>query len=104
MISVGLRPCSGALVVLAFALSQQLLLAGIAATFLMGLGTAITVSALAAVAVYFKSFARVRAKAGGRVWTEVFATAELAGAFVFSGSVRFCSTPHFDRTQFVQMV
>jgi len=85
VVSVGLRPCSGALVVLAFALSQQLLLAGIAATFLMGLGTAITVSALAAVAVYFKSFAKLRAEAGGRVWTEVFATAELAGAFVVFG-------------------
>ncbi len=38
VMSVGLRPCSGALVVLAFALSQDLLPAGIAATFLMGLG------------------------------------------------------------------
>src|SRR5690606_32429551 len=42
VVSVGLRPCSGALVVLVFALSQGLLPAGIFATFLMGLGTAIT--------------------------------------------------------------
>jgi len=82
---VGFRPCSGALVVLAFALSQQLLLAGIAATFLMGLGTAITVSALASLAVYFKGMAKARAAKGARFWGEVFAIAELAGAFVVFG-------------------
>ncbi len=38
VMSVGLRPCSGALVVLAFALSQDLLPAGIAATFFDGVG------------------------------------------------------------------
>ncbi len=85
IVSVGLRPCSGALVVLAFALSQQLLLAGIAATFLMGLGTAITVSMLAALAVYFKGLAKARALAGGRFWGEIVGTAELAGAFLVFG-------------------
>jgi len=85
IVSVGLRPCSGALVVLAFALSQQLLLAGIAATFLMGLGTAITVSVLAALAVYFKGMAKARASAGGRFWGEAVAIAELAGAFLVFG-------------------
>ncbi|MFT6657146.1 DUF1007 family protein [Maritalea sp.] len=85
IMSVGLRPCSGALVVLAFALSQQLLLAGIAATFLMGLGTAITVSGLAAIAVYFKNFAKTRAAAKGGFWHEVLGTAELVGAFLVFG-------------------
>ncbi|MGJ8528035.1 DUF1007 family protein [Maritalea sp.] len=85
IISVGLRPCSGALVVLAFALSQGLLLAGIAATFLMGIGTAITVSILAAIAVFAKGFAKRRALAGGTIWGEVLATGELVGAFVVFG-------------------
>lgn len=49
--AVGLRPCSGALVVLVFALSQQVYPAGIAAVFLMGIGTGLTVSVLALVAV-----------------------------------------------------
>jgi len=49
--AVGLRPCSGAILVLVFALAQGLFWAGIAATFAMGLGTAITVAAIAVLAV-----------------------------------------------------
>lgn len=49
--SVGVRPCTGALLVLIFALTNGLLWAGVAATFAMALGTAITVSVLAAAAV-----------------------------------------------------
>jgi nickel/cobalt exporter len=49
--AVGLRPCSGAILVLVFALAQGLFWAGIAATFVMGLGTAITVAAIAVLAV-----------------------------------------------------
>ncbi|MDB5613327.1 MAG: hypothetical protein JWQ22_980 [Devosia sp.] len=58
VLAVGMRPCSGALVVLVFALSQGVLLAGIAAVLLMGLGTAITVSLLATIAVTAKGLAR----------------------------------------------
>ena len=56
--AVGLRPCSGAILVLVFALAQGLFWAGIAATFVMGLGTAITVAAIAVVAVSAKDVAR----------------------------------------------
>jgi ABC-type nickel/cobalt efflux system permease component RcnA len=56
--SVGIRPCSGAIIVMIFALSQGLLWAGIFATFAMALGTAITVSALAALAVGSKELAQ----------------------------------------------
>ena len=49
--AVGLRPCSGALIVLVFALAQGLFWAGAAATFVMGIGTAITVAVIATVAV-----------------------------------------------------
>lgn len=49
--SVGIRPCTGAILVLVFALSQGLLWAGVFATFAMAIGTAITVSVLAALAV-----------------------------------------------------
>jgi ABC-type nickel/cobalt efflux system permease component RcnA len=51
ILAVGVRPCSGAIIVLVFALSQGLLAAGIAATIVMGLGTGLTVAALAVFAV-----------------------------------------------------
>ncbi len=56
--AVGLRPCSGAILVLVFSLAQGLFWAGIAATFLMGLGTAITVATIAVVAVSAKGLAK----------------------------------------------
>jgi nickel/cobalt transporter (NicO) family protein len=62
--AVGLRPCSGAILVLVFALAQGLFYAGVAATFVMGLGTALTVSAIAVLAVGAKGLAR-RLTAGG---------------------------------------
>ena len=49
--AVGIRPCSGAIIVLVFALAQGLFWAGAAATFVMGIGTAITVAAIATLAV-----------------------------------------------------
>jgi nickel/cobalt transporter (NicO) family protein len=56
--AVGLRPCSGAILVLVFSLAQGLFWAGIAATFLMGLGTAITVATIAIIAVSAKGLAK----------------------------------------------
>jgi len=56
--AVGLRPCSGAILVLVFALAQGLFWAGIAATFVMGLGTAITVSAIAVLAISARGVAQ----------------------------------------------
>ena len=56
--AVGIMPCSGAILVLVFALAQGLFWAGIAATFVMGLGTAITVAAIAVIAVSAKDLAR----------------------------------------------
>jgi nickel/cobalt exporter len=56
--TVGIRPCSGAILVLVFALAQGMFWAGIAATFVMGLGTAVTVAAIAIIAVSAKDVAR----------------------------------------------
>jgi len=64
--AVGMRPCSGAILVLVFALAQGLFWAGIAATFVMGLGTAITVATIAVMAVSAKGLARrLSAGSGG---------------------------------------
>jgi nickel/cobalt transporter (NicO) family protein len=56
--AVGIRPCSGAILVLVFALAQGLFWTGVAATFVMGLGTAITVATIAVIAVSAKDLAR----------------------------------------------
>jgi nickel/cobalt exporter len=64
IVAVGMRPCSGAIIVLVFALAQGLFWAGVAATFLMGLGTAVTVAVIATIAVGARAsaarFARAR--------------------------------------------
>jgi nickel/cobalt exporter len=57
VVAVGARPCSGAIIVLVFALAQGLFWAGVVSTFIMGLGTAITVAAVASIAVSAKSWA-----------------------------------------------
>jgi ABC-type nickel/cobalt efflux system permease component RcnA len=57
IVAVGLRPCSGAILVLVFALAQGIFWAGVAATFVMGLGTAITVAAIATLTVTATAFA-----------------------------------------------
>jgi nickel/cobalt transporter (NicO) family protein len=83
-LAAGIRPCAGALIVLVFSLSQGLFAAGIAATFAMALGTALTTSAIATLAVFFKAMAlRI---AGGRGASGAIAIAGLellAAAFVF---------------------
>jgi nickel/cobalt transporter (NicO) family protein len=58
IIAVGLRPCSGAILVLVFALAQGLFPLGVAATLVMGLGTAITVAGIATFAVCAKGVAQ----------------------------------------------
>ncbi len=63
VVAAGARPCSGALLILAFALAQGLFAAGIAAVAAMSLGTAITTGALACLAVFAKGLA-VRFAAG----------------------------------------
>jgi nickel/cobalt transporter (NicO) family protein len=64
--AVGLRPCTGAILVLIFANARGLYWAGIASTFAMAAGTFLTVSLIAAIAVYSKKFALRLAKRDGR--------------------------------------
>jgi nickel/cobalt exporter len=62
VVAVGLRPCSGAIIVLIFALAQDLFWTGVGATLIMGLGTAVTVAAIATVAVSARDVASRIAK------------------------------------------
>jgi nickel/cobalt exporter len=58
IVAVGLRPCSGAILVLVFALAQGLFWAGVLSTFIMGIGTAITVAIIATIAVAARGWAK----------------------------------------------
>lgn len=80
--AVGIRPCTGAILVLVFALTQGLFWAGIASTFAMALGTAITVSALAVMAVGSRGLA-VRLSGGDSVWAgRIEGLAAIGGSFL----------------------
>jgi nickel/cobalt transporter (NicO) family protein len=93
IVAVGLRPCSGAIIVLVFALAQGLFWIGAASTFVMGLGTAITVSIIATLAVVARGLAGrlAQAKPGaGMLLLRGFETAAAAlivafGALLLTG-------------------
>jgi nickel/cobalt transporter (NicO) family protein len=78
VVAVGIRPCSGALIVLTFAVLNGLYLGGIFSVLAMALGTAITVSTLATVAVLAKNLALkyTKATSAGRVMRGI----EIGGA------------------------
>ncbi|MBX9588319.1 MAG: nickel/cobalt transporter [Hyphomonadaceae bacterium] len=63
--AVGIRPCTGAILVLVFAIGQGLWWAGVFSTLAMALGTAITVSVLATMAVGSRELAKRLAGSGG---------------------------------------
>ena len=94
VLSIGIRPCSGAVLVLLFAEVLGLRWAGIAAVLAMSLGTAGAVGVLAVLAVNFRRLAGALA-GGGRHW--VFAGQAVAflggivitalGASLFFGSL-----------------
>lgn len=79
IMAVGLRPCSGALIVLSFAFLNDLWLGGVLSVFAMALGTAITVSILAIMAVTAKNWA-VTLAGGGKTASSVHAAIEIGGA------------------------
>jgi ABC-type nickel/cobalt efflux system permease component RcnA len=90
-LSVGIRPCTGAILVLVFALSQGLLWAGVFATFAMALGTAITVSVLASLAVGSRELA-TRLAGGESRWG---ARVEIAAGLIGSTLVLVMGTAFF---------
>jgi ABC-type nickel/cobalt efflux system permease component RcnA len=65
IVAAGLRPCSGAILVLVFAAAQGILYAGVGATLAMAAGTAVTTGALAWLAVHAKNIAQRFTEKGG---------------------------------------
>jgi ABC-type nickel/cobalt efflux system permease component RcnA/ABC-type uncharacterized transport system substrate-binding protein len=82
--AVGIRPCTGAILVLVFAIGQGLWWAGVLSTFVMAIGTAITVSVLAAGAVGFRE---ATARIAGRGSSKWGARVQLAAGFGGAGLV-----------------
>ncbi|GCA47737.1 nickel/cobalt efflux protein RcnA [Sinorhizobium sp. KGO-5] len=81
IVAVGLRPCSGALIVLSFALLNGLYLGGVLSVFAMSIGTAITVSILATMAVTAKGIA-VRYASSDSAAARISNGIEIAGALL----------------------
>lgn len=91
VLAVGVRPCSGAVIVLLFALAQGLLFSGVLAALAMSVGTAITVSVLAAASVALRRGALTMAAASSR-W-QSYAANTLA--FVGAGAVTLFGVTFF---------
>jgi nickel/cobalt exporter len=88
VVSVGLRPCSGAIIVLVFALAQGMFWAGVASTFVMGIGTAIAVGTIATLAVGAKAVAKRLARDQAGYGSVLVCGAEVgAGALILAFGV-----------------
>ncbi|MES0811848.1 DUF1007 family protein [Roseibium sp. SCPC15] len=82
VLAVGLRPCTGALVVLVFALSQGMIAAGVMSTLAMAVGTGITVSILAGLAVGAKDLAVRLFGEGSLMSIRIHRAIEILGATI----------------------
>lgn len=82
ILAIGIRPCSGALIVLVFALSQKLFAAGVLSTLVMGLGTGLTVSMLAVFAATSRKTAIRLAGARAGWATGIAKSFEIGGALI----------------------
>jgi len=89
IIAVGLRPCSGALLVMTFSMLNGLYLGGLLSVLAMSIGTALTVSLLAIIAVFAKGTAMRFTGKGSRLSTWVGNSIEILGALlvVFTGII-----------------
>lgn len=83
IVSIGIRPCSGALIVLVFALSQGLFTAGVVSVFAMAVGTGLTVTLIAVLSVFARG-AMMRSVSGNSARTAALsAGVQIAAAGLF---------------------
>lgn len=83
ILAVGLRPCTGALIVLIFCFANSLYLAGAASTLAMSIGTGLAVSAMAIMAATAKNVALRFAVAQESVGTVTRYIEIVAALFIF---------------------
>ncbi|WP_112602873.1 nickel/cobalt transporter [Rhizobium sp. WW22] len=84
--AVGLRPCSGALLVMTFSMLNGLYLGGLLSVLAMSIGTALTVSLLAIIAVFAKGTAVRFTGKGSRLSVWVSNGIEILGALLVIGT------------------
>ncbi len=82
VLAIGLRPCSGAIIILVFAISQGMFAVGMASTVVMAVGTGITVAALATLAVSARSLAARLAGTDSVLAARVVRGLEIAAALL----------------------
>ena len=83
--AVGIRPCTGAILVLILANALGIYWAGVASTLVMAIGTFLTVSAIAAIAVYSKKLAMRLASSDERVLGWLAFALRLGGGIAIAG-------------------
>lgn len=94
LLAVGLRPCSGAIIVLVFAYSQGMFMAGVWSALAMGVGTGLTVASLAVLALAAGKLAARMAGGEGRwgailyAWIQALAACVVLalGVLLFGGA------------------
>lgn len=79
ILAVGLRPCSGAIIVLTFAFLNGLYVAGVGSAIAMAIGTGLTVAVLACLAVGAKNLA-LRISGASEASAGFYRAVEIAGA------------------------
>lgn len=91
VLAAGIRPCSGAIILLIFSVSQDMFAAGVIGAIAMAIGTSITTGTLASLTVFAKSLLHRLAARKHRIGLIAFAAFELlAAAFVLTlGSMLF---------------
>ncbi|GAA6212237.1 nickel/cobalt transporter [Hyphomicrobiales bacterium 4NK60-0047b] len=94
VLSVGLRPCTGALYVLALALIKDVFWIGVISVYAMALGTAITISLVTMTVVGGRRFAYFSSGGNSRFGSYVYDFCTLGGAvmIIFFGSVLLSSS------------
>ncbi len=94
VLSVGLRPCTGALYVLALALIKGVFWIGVVSVYAMALGTAITISLVTMTVVGGRKFAYFSSGGNSRFGSYVYDVCTLGGAviIIFFGTVLLSSS------------
>lgn len=85
VLTVGLRPCTGALILLVFAASQGLFWLGVAGTFAMAFGTGLAVAILATLALHARDAAVRFAGGDGRAGAVVQTAIGVVSALIVLG-------------------